>query len=241
MCAERCCSARWVAHEPDGKRAARSLPLTTSGQCACDTQGGGAPAVLRVLVSCFKLTGRATASVVRVALPWAALGVVASTAWQFGPRTVFGRALSAGCFPLLILVARISGGKRWRLWLSQSLAFCVPACTLFLLVNLLYTGTGYASADPTERLCAALDSIAEFLRENAIATFLGLATLLISCRPAMPVAERKAFEVAMTAVLLATLSVVVACALVFQVLGQLALDELNLQLREHALQPRLVH
>jgi len=83
--------------------------------------------------------------------------------------------------------------------------------------------------------------IAEFLRENAIATFLGLATLLISCRPALPVAERKALEVAMTAVLLATLSVVVACALVFQVLGQLALDELNLQLREHALQPRLVH
>jgi len=137
------------------------------------------------------------------------------------------------------LFSALDSGRENFGW--QSLAFCVPACTLFLLVNLLYTGTGYASADPTERLCAALDSIAEFLRENAIATFLGLATLLISCRPAMPVAERKAFEVAMTAVLLATLSVVVACALVFQVLGQLALDELNLQLREHALQPRLVH
>ena len=235
MCAGHCCSARCVAHEPDGKRAARSLPLTTSGQCAGDTQDGDALAVLRVLVSSFKLTGRATASVVQVALPWAALGLVASTAWQFGPRTVFGRALSAGCFPLLILVARISGGRRWRLWLSQSLAFCVPACTLLLLVNLLYSGTGYASTDPTERLCAALDSIAEFLRENAIATFLGLATLLISCRPTMPVAERKAFEVAMTAVLLATLSVIMTCALLFQVLSQLALEELHFHvLRERA-------
>ena len=235
MCAEHFSSARGVAHEPDGKRAARSLPLTTSGQCATNTQECGALGVLRVLVSWFNLTGRATASFVRAALAWAALGLVASSAWQFGPRTLLGRALSACCFPLLIPVSRVAGGRRWRRWLSQSLAFCVPTCTLFLLVSLLYSGTGYASTDPTERLCATLDSIAEFLRENAIATFLGLATLLISCRPSMRDKERKGFEVAMTAVLLATLSVLVACALLFQVLSQSALDVLHLHLlQEHA-------
>jgi hypothetical protein len=150
--------------------------------------------------------------------------------WQLGPRTMFGRALVAGSFPLLILVSRITSGRRWRRWLSHTLAFSVPACTFLLLGSLLYSGTGYAAYDPTERLCAALDSIAEFLRENATATFLGLATLLVSYRPSMPVRERKAFQVATTAILLATLSATAACAMVFHLLKQLALEEMHLQL-----------
>jgi hypothetical protein len=148
---------------------------------------------------------------------------------------VFGRALAAGSFPLLILVSRIASGRRWRLSLSHALAFSVPACTFLLLGSLLYSRTGYAASDPTERLCVALDSIAEFLRENATATFLGLATLLVSYRPSMPVRERKAFQMATTAILLATLSATAACAMVFHVLNQLALEEMHFHLLlEHA-------
>jgi diadenosine tetraphosphate (Ap4A) HIT family hydrolase len=53
----------------------------------------------------------------------------------------------------------------------------------------------------------------------------------------MPVRERKAFQAATSAILLATLSVTAAFALVFYVLKQLALEAMHLHLHllpEHA-------
>jgi hypothetical protein len=59
--------------------------------------------------------------------------------------------------------------------------------------------------------------------------------VLVSYRPSLPVPERKAFQLATTAILLATLSVTAACAGVFYLLKQLALEEMHLQLLpEHA-------
>jgi hypothetical protein len=152
---------------------------------------------------------------VYTALAWGALGLLAHAIWQLGPRTMFGRALVGGIFPLLIVNARLTHKARWRLSLHQTLSFCVPACTFFLLVELLYLGTAHTSLGLAEKLYLLLDAIAEFLYQNAISTGLGLLVLVCSYRASSPAVERRTYVAATMAILLATLSVTAVCALAY--------------------------
>ncbi|HET9930791.1 MAG TPA: hypothetical protein VFQ35_08895 [Polyangiaceae bacterium] len=142
---------------------------------------------------------------------WAALTLLAYAMWQLGPRTSLGRSLVGLVVPLLTLPAALNGRKRWRASLAATLSFCIPACTLRLFVDFLYVGTAHTSGDPVERLCVLLEAVAEFLRENAVTTAIGVLTLFCCFRPNWAPRDRRAFVSATIVFLLATLSVTVTC------------------------------
>lgn len=140
------------------------------------------------------------------------LGLYANLLWDLGPRTSFGRALIGTALPLLMLGAKLGNPSQWRRSLCQMLSFCIPACTLILFLALL-PPRGDVPADPIEKLVLILDGLAEFLRENAITTAIGLLVLVAAYRPSPPKAEGKAFRATVLVAGLALLSVSTFCAL----------------------------
>jgi len=151
-------------------------------------------------------------------LIWTAFAWLAQALWLLGPRTSWGPSLVGFALPLLLPAARLASGKRWRSAVCAALSFCLPACTLRLLCELLTFGTGDMPEDPRLKQCLLLEAVAEFLRENAITTGLGLFVLLCCFRTRAPSAERRDFLVATGVSLLATLC---ATALGAGVLGAL--------------------
>ena len=149
---------------------------------------------------------------------WAVLAWLAQTLWVLGPHTSWGPSLVGFVLPLLLLTARLTSGKRWRSSVCATLSFCLPACTLRLLSEFLAFGTGGMPEHPTPRLWVILEALAEFQRENAITTALGLLVLLCCFRSPAPSAERRDFLAATLVVLLATLG---ATALGAGILGAL--------------------
>jgi hypothetical protein len=143
------------------------------------------------------------------------LTLLAYVAWQLGPRTVFGRALIGLAFPGILVHERWTRPMRWRPSVGYSLAFCVPACSLFLFCEHLFLGTGHSAASYGARLAVILDALAEFLYQNAITTVLGLLTLVATYRSSVPRVERKVFTVATTTIALASLCTTVVCSFAF--------------------------
>jgi hypothetical protein len=153
----------------------------------------------------------------RSVLVGGALWFLAYGTWQWGPRTSWRRALVALLLPVLIVKAKLTYGKRWRVPLSQSLSFCVPACTLFLFLE-IFTSSHSESLDPAAKLASVLETLAEFLYQNAITTGSGLLTLLCAFGVDLRGAESRAFRAALAVIAMATLLIGVPCAAILWLL-----------------------